>query len=324
MPAPSASLATLRPEFGQSLQSFNLAMSRQGFIAPKVLPVIEAGVSAGIFGKLKIESLLQTRDVNRTSQGGYSRQKFEFTNDNFQTVEYGAEDPVDDRDAALYASFFAAEQLAGDRSRDVVLRAYEQRVANAVFNTTTWTGGSLTSAVSTPWSTVATATPISDVTTGKKKVWDNIGQQANTVIMNYHVYLNLQQNADLISRIKYSGLQDPNTQNITRAAMAQAFGVDQVLVAGGQYNTANEGQVASLSPLWSDSYCMICYVAQTNDIQEPAIGRTFHWGGDGSNISGAMETYRDETVRANIMRCRQEVQEKILLKECGFLLSNIT
>lgn len=324
MGTPNTSLATLRPELGASLMSFDLAMSQKGFIAQKVLPVLEVDKAAGPFGKIKIEQLLQQRNVLRNSRGGYSRQDWEFGTDSYATTEYGAEEPVDDRDRNLYGSFFRAEQLASLRASDAVLRNYESRAANLVFNTTTWTGAALTAAVGTAWSNFASSTPASDVTTAKKKVYDSIGLQANTIVFNYHVFLNLQQNADLISRVKYSGLQDPNTDAITKAAMAAYFGVKNVEVAGAQYNSANEGQAATLAPLWSDAYCMVGYVAETDDIQEPCIGRTLHWAGDGSSIGGAIESYRDESVRADIIRARHDVQEKLILSGCGFLLSGIT
>jgi hypothetical protein len=324
MATPSTSLATLRPELGASLTLFDLAMSQKGFIGQKVLPVLEVEKQAGPFGKIKIESLLRTVNTLRTGRGGYSRDDFEFTTDSYATSEYGNEQKVDNRDLNMYKSYFQVEQINALRARDAVIRGYEQRVAAAVFNTTTWTGSSLTTAVGTAWSTTATATAISDVAGAKKKVYDNSGLMANAIIFNYHVYLNLQQNADLISRIKFSGLQDPNTDKITASAIAQAFGVKQVLVAGAQYNSANEGAAASLSPAWSDSYAMVCYVAESSDIQEPCVGRTFHWDGDGSNIDGAIESYRDETVRADIIRCRFDETEKILFPQAGHLLSNIT
>jgi hypothetical protein len=324
MATPSSSLATLRPELGASLTLFDLAMSQKGFVAPKVAPVIEVDKQSGPFGKINIEALLQTRNTTRTSRGAYSRQDWQFTTSNYGTIEYGAEEKVDDRDKNLYGSYFIAEQLAASRARDAVLRNYELRMAAAIFNTTTWTGSSLTGAVTSAWSNFSASTPIADITAGKKAVYNNIGLQANTLIINYHVYLNLQQNADLISRIKYSGLQDPNTDKITSSAMAQAFGIDQIVIAGAQYNSANEGQAASLAPAWADANAMLAYVAQSDDIQEPCIARTFHWGGDGSTVGGTMESYRDETVRADIIRCRHDVQELVLVPQCGYLLSNIT
>jgi hypothetical protein len=65
-------------------------------------------------------------------------------------------------------------------------------------------------------------------------------------------------------------------------------------------------------------------VAVTDDIREPCLGRTFHWGEDGSQIGGLMESYREEQKRSDIIRCRHDVDEKVLYTQMGHLLSNIT
>ena len=45
---------------------------------------------------------------------------------------------------------------------------------------------------------------------------------------------------------------------------------------------------------------------------------------DGSSIGGTVESYRDENVRANIIRVRHDVDELVLYPQAGHLLSNIT
>jgi hypothetical protein len=69
---------------------------------------------------------------------------------------------------------------------------------------------------------------------------------------------------------------------------------------------------------------MIARIATGVDMREPGVGRTFHWSGDGSSIGGTVETYRDETVRGDVVRVRHQVQEKRLYTEAAFLLGNIT
>ena len=71
-------------------------------------------------------------------------------------------------------------------------------------------------------------------------------------------------------------------------------------------------------------YAMVCKVATGRDFREPCIGRTFHWSADGSSIGGTVESYRDETVRADIIRVRHDVDELVLYPQAGHLLSNIT
>ena len=69
MPSPSTSLATLRPELGGSMEAFDLAADRAGFIGLKLLPVFEAAEQSGSFGKIPLEELLKNRDTERAPGG---------------------------------------------------------------------------------------------------------------------------------------------------------------------------------------------------------------------------------------------------------------
>lgn len=325
MPSPSSSLATLRPELGGSLMEFDLAADRAGFIGSRVMPVFEAAMQAGPFGKIEIESLLQARTTVRAPGSGYSRGKWKFTEDTYSCTEHGVEEPVDDREARMYANFFDAEQVSAMRALDGVLREAEKRVAALLFNATTWNGASLTTVVTNEWDDATNAVPITDVEAAVRKVWSGCGIWPNALIVNRHVYRNLRNAEQIIDRITASGAGTPaKPTDITATMLGQCFDLPYVLVAGGAKNTAIEGQSAVLDKVWSDEYAMICRIAETNDIREPCIGRIFHWAEDGSQIGGSVETYRDETVRANIVRVRHDVHEKVLYVQMGHLLSNIT
>ena len=68
---------------------------------------------------------------------------------------------------------------------------------------------------------------------------------------------------------------------------------------------------------------MVCRGAETNDIKEPCLGRIFHWAEDGSEIGGMVETYREESSRADIVRVRHDVQEQVLYTQMGHLLTSV-
>lgn len=323
MPSPSTSLATLRPELAGSLMQFDLAADRQGFIGHRVLPVFEAGKASGDFGKITVASLLQNRETKRTPGAGYARGNWQFTKDSYACEEHGAEEPVDDNQAAMYSDYFNAEQVSAQRAIDVVLRNAERRIADLIFNSTTWTGAALTTSVGTPWSTVATAVPITDVFNAVLKVYDNSGMWANALVINRRIFKFLQQNSQIVDKCKAQGFHDVIPGQINEAMLAQAFDLDEIIVAGSSKNTANEGQTAAFGQIWPNANAMICRVARTSDIQEPCIGRVFHWSQDGSSIGGTVESYREEQVRADIIRCRHQVDEKVLYTEMGHLLTNI-
>lgn len=326
MPSPSSSLATLRSDLGGSMMAFDLAMDREGYIAHRVMPVFESAVQSGTFGKIPLAQLLQQRDTLRAPGSGYSRGNFTFDPASFACFEHGAEEPIDDRQAQLYREYFDAEKVAAERALHAVMSNYEARVAAAIFNATTWTGASLTTAPTNEWDDAANALPIDDVEAAARKVWANSGLWPNALIINRLVFRNLRNCAQIIARIAASGAGSPTkATDITAQMLAQVFDLEHVIVAGGAQNTAKEGQTAVLSHHWSNEYAMVARVAtRPNDIQEPCLGRTIHWGKDGSRIGGTVETYRDEKVRADIVRVRHDVDELVTYVQAGHLLSNIT
>lgn len=319
MPSPSTSLATLRPDLAGSFMEFDSAMDREGYIAQRVLPVIEVAKQAGVFGKIPIEQLLSSPDTARAPGSGYARGKFTFTTASFTCQEQGYEEPVDDREEAMYAEYFDAELVSSQRAIHNVLKAYEVRAAALLFNTTTWTATTITQ----EWDDASNAVPLTDVETAVQAVYAASGLWPNALIINRKVYRNLRNVTQIVDRIKYQGFMDARAGNITVQAMSQVFDLD-VIVAGGTDNTANEGAAASLAPIWSDEYAMIARITDSPDIREPCVGRTFHWGEDGSVIGALVESYRDETIRSDIIRARHDVDEIVTYIEAAELLDNVT
>src|SRR5262245_36337457 len=105
MPAPTTSLATLRPDLGGSLEEFNLEADRQGFIGNLVFPFFSVPSQSGTWGKIPVKELLKNAETKRTNGSGYHRDDFEFDDDSYTCVENGAEEPVDDRAAGMYRNY---------------------------------------------------------------------------------------------------------------------------------------------------------------------------------------------------------------------------
>jgi hypothetical protein len=324
MPSPTSSLATLRPDLATFLE-FDLESERSGYIATQVFPVIDVISQAGTFGKIPLEQLLQQRTTLRAPGSGYARGNWTFERAVYQADEHGAEEPVDDREAQMYAEYFQAEQISTMRAFSSVLRNAEQRVADAVFNPTTWNGSALTTGVSNEWDDAPACTPITDVEAAVRKIYDGSGLWANALVINKKVFRNLRNSAQIIDRINSEGAGNASkASDVTADMLARVFDLDFVIVAGTSRNSAREGQAASPVQIWSDEYAMVCKVATSADMREPCIGRTFHWSADGSSIGGTVESYREESVRSDIIRVRHDVDEVVLYPEAGHLLSNIT
>ena len=324
MPRPAGVLYTLRPDIAESMEEFDLQADREGYIGTKVFPIFDTGLKAGPWGRIPLEQLLQNRETRRAPGAAYSRGQWKFETGAYACIENGTEEPVDDNEAAAYREYFDAELMAAMRARSIVLSNQEQRIAAKLFNTTTFTGAALTTAVGTTWDTVASATPIDDVEAAVNKVYDGSGLWPNALVMNKKVFRKLRHIDQIIDRITSSGAGNPaKPSDITVAMLREVFDIEHILVAGGTKNGADQGQTATPTQIWSGNYVSVCRIATTNDFREPCIGRTFHWTGDGSEPECAMETYRDETVRGNVVRARHDTDEQIYHAQAAHLLTNI-
>jgi hypothetical protein len=325
MPAtPISSNTSVRADLAAFFE-FDLEMEKREYIGTKVLPVVDTLLSSDDPGKIPLESLLQEVDTARSSGSGYNRGSWKFDRFNYSTRENGWEEPVDERDKKRLQDLLQIEQISYSRAVNFVMKNHEKRVADLVFNPSTWTGGALTTGVSNEWDDAVDATPIVDVNAARLKVYEGSGLWPNALIINKKVFHNLRQSEEIIERINSAGAGSASkASDITAAMLAAVFDLDFILIGGGTKNNAKEGQPASPAQIWDDEYAMVCRIATSVDMREPCIGRTFHWSEDGSQVGGAVEEYYSDEVRSKIIRVRHDTDEVIMYPQAGHLLSNIT
>lgn len=322
-PTPGTTLTTLRPDL-RSMIEFDLERDRKGFIGHRLLPVINVALQADSPGRIKLEELLKGGDLSRTSSGGYSRGTLKFEKWAYATEEWGREEVVTKRLARLYSNYIDAEAVAATRARDMVLREREKRVVALVQDTGVYTGATLATAATAAWSTLASAKPITDVRNAKLKSWALTGLWPNIVAMNLEQFEFCRATAEVIDHIASSGAgSSVKASDVTARMLAQCFAVDEVLVAGGSKDSADEGQTRSIAHIWNRTSVSVARIATSNDVQEPCLGRTFHWTEDGSTEEGTIEEYEDPTTRSHVIRCRQETDEVLMYHQCAHLITGV-
>ena len=323
MPSPSQALTTLSPDLA-TLFEYEYAESEPRFVGNQILPLLSVPKQSGNFGRITLETLLEnSAQTRRAPTSGYQRRQFEFTEDSYATEEHGIEEYLDDREVAMYADYFTAQAVAVRRAVNTILTAHEQRVASAVMDSTYYTGQAATHVTpATAWD-VASSTPIEDVEAAWNKLRDNSGFRANALILSEAVYRVLRSHPDVVARVESSGAGfAARARDVNLSQLAAVFDIPKIIVGGGMYNTSNPNESASLADIWGTDV-LVAKVANSNDMREPCIGRTFHWSADGSISGGLVETYREEAVRSNIVRVRHDVQEKILYQDLGVMIDSV-
>jgi hypothetical protein len=335
MASPTAAIS--RFDLSMTYAEFALAANRAGFIGLSVLPPIGVQKENGDFAKLLVENVFgKPEDTERAPRAEYKRDTFQWTSDSYDCKEHGVEEVVDDSLIERYGDILRAESIAASRAIDRVLKALEADIAAAVFDTSTWTGSDLTTGVSTAWTTNATADPVSDVLGAIEKVEDSCGMTPNTIILTHKAIREFKKCTKIKDQLKYSGIDDP--KNLGALGIFKAlFDVENVFVAKGFQNTADEGQSASFGRCWDDTKLMVCHVnndGMNGDLEAavPNIGRTIFPvtgnaalpGADDGESSLIIEEYREEKRRGGIIRARNKRHVKILHAEAGHLLTNVT
>lgn len=322
-----------RFDLSLNFSEFNEVMNAEHYIGLQVLPPVMVAEQSASFGYLPKEALLgPIEDVVRAPKKPYKRDDFEWEQASYATKESGVEEPMDDRLIRVYGSEIRAETIHARRVRNRLLTPFENAVASAVFNTTTWTGSDLTTD-GTDWTHKTNGLPIDDIDAAVEKVYTNSGHRPNTLILTEYLLRKMSRTNQITDLLKYSGRDDPKMLHAI-AGLKELLRLDKILVADGIKNTANKGKDAAFSRLWDTSMAMVCTTHNSPDLEDPSprIGCTIMWSEENAEIPGAddgtpgiiVEEYREENVRGSVLRGRHDYQLKILYPQSGHLLTGLT
>lgn len=320
MPRPITTLQ--RPDLSTIAFEHMTEASERGFIGLEVMPVFPTPRQSGDYPKIPIESLLKIPDTSRGARGNYNRSDYKFETGTYSCNEHGVEEKIDDVEAALYNRYFDVEEVATIRAVDIILRSQEARIAAAVFNTTNIPN---TAAVTTEWSTPATATPLADVTTGKRNMRNTKGLIPNAGVCSLKVFENTLLTAEIRDALKYTNPIEMGGFEAQRKALASYLGLEKILVGGAIKDGSDKGQDAVVADLWDDEYFGLFKLSNGGfDLKDPCLGRSFLWTED-SPDNTVVETYREEQTRSDIVRVRHNIDNGAFVFDgAGYLLSNIT
>jgi hypothetical protein len=320
MPQPASLSAEQRPDLGKVAFDFMLEADQQGFIAGKLLPEFPVDLQSAQYPIIKKEAFLKVVDTKRAMRAGYSRDDYNWDFDSYATEEHGFESVLDDREKKLYARYFDLEVVGARRATDKILRAKEVRVAAQLFNTANITQ---TADVAIAWNTAATAVPHDNVTAAKIAMRAASGIDPNVGTCSKKVFDTVMLTAAIRDAFKYTNPIEVGGYEARRRLLAQYFGLDDILVAGGMKDSADPGLAATIAEIWDDEYFGLFRVNASADLQVPCIGRTFRWTNEQPAGTLVTEAYREEKIRSNVIRVRGDMVEKIVFAGAGYLMGNI-
>ncbi|MCD0460060.1 major capsid protein [Roseiconus lacunae] len=307
-------------------------MNRRGYIATRLFPTFQVPRTYGKFGVIDLASLLASvdADTKRGPRGDYNTGDYKTSQRSYQTQEHGWKERVDDHDRNMYSDFFegssfSADEVATARAWAHLLHTLDKRVIAKVNALPAGQKQSVTN----EWDDYENGTPIDDIEAVGEKIFNRTGVYPDTLTLSRQAWRKLRRHPQIKAEIQSGGAGDRTTvKDVTTELVAEVLDLRQVLVAGAVGNSARAPKKAVIETVWPKAMACLSVAAQTDDFKEPCFGRTFHWGGDGSEVQGerligVVEEYRDEDRRKDIIRVRHETDEFVVYQEMAEQLNGI-
>jgi len=301
---------TFRADMAVLSKEFDEIKAAGRFIGKRVAPIIEVGEKSGSFPIFNRETFKKpASSTSRTPDGAYNRITGEFGRGTYDCVEHGLEYLIDDAKRRQYASLFNAERAATQVLTYQMLLAYEQRVAALLSG-----GGFSSNSPSTVWSTTASAVPLTDIESGIETLQDNCGVAREDIsfVIPRADYTEMMATAQVIDKVKYTWAGTANgvqPSRLPEQLIAAMLGIKEVLIAGGSYDSTEEGYAESMSQIWTAGTTYLIVTANEGDSMEtPSAARTALWTAD-SPVIPTFESYRKDEIRSDVLRMRENTEE---------------
>ena len=292
-----------------------------GLIGTRVMPILNVPVLAGQYPSFKLkEGQLLKSDVKvRDPYSTFPRGTRSFTQETYTALEYGYEEAVDDVIAADVSRFFDAEVIAAKLSRRKLLLAHELRVAGQIFSTGNFT--STNSGIAYTTANIATFDVGEDVQLAIDRLLSKGESTSNLrVVIPYPVWTRIRASTKFQNRLRGAGISSDTILNASTQAAAEVFGVSEVLIGRAAYDSAAEGVAFSSSNVWANTYIWVGSVTESGaGYFGGGAGFTLNWSEYGPAVG--VFTYRDESIKSNIVRASHYVAEKVVNTNAGQLIA---
>ena len=193
------STAISRPELGAIAFEYMIEAALNSFIGMRLMPIKRVIKQSSEYPVIPLAAMLESVDTKRADRGNYNRSDWTFDFQNYSTEDHGWEEKIDDREEALFQSYFDMEEAATIRAVAIMLRGHENRVKDLVYDTGTIANG----AVGTAWTVPATATPKADVDGARDSMRNNFGVLPNKMTISFTRFNALLRTAELKDALKY-------------------------------------------------------------------------------------------------------------------------
>lgn len=292
----------------------------QGYIAQALFPVVPVQKETDRYYIIESNSWLQIHTGRRARRQApneveWSVSSSNYVADNFALRDANALEDLDNADAAL-----DLRNTSADFVTNMLLRGYEQRVANIVTSISNC-GSGVALTGGDKFSDFINSSPLSVVTTATAFLRKKTGLRPNVCAMDADTFDILTRHPELLDMYQYTQGGPVLTSDI-----AKAFKVPSILVADGVYNSAltnvDSGDVGVGANIWGN-FLFLGHVTPGASMKVKSFGATMRWTPQG--IGTPMQAFRyldpDPGTKKEWTEVGVYQDEKVVAKDLGYVVT---
>lgn len=295
-----------------------------------------SGVSNGYFNKELIADLVlpKAQSKNYTGKiGGYNpnhlsrhdtlmkgesmARKVNAVDYNFNSLyeigEYGLHDIVTKRDYADVEDPFDAESDTTEGLTQLMQVDKEVSLSSVLFNPAVITQ---TASPASKWD-VGASTVLADIVTAKSTIKGSVQAIANAAIIGYKLSESLRRSAVLMDALGY---KYNRAGQLTNDELAKALNVETLLIGTSSYNSAKEGQAATIVDIWNEE--SILFYVKPASAAKKQVSLGYHISPTGASGRQVFKSDINNPPESKLIVITEAYVQKIVNVNAGFLFTN--
>lgn len=282
------------------------------FVADRAFPLVQVDKQGFTYYSFPKKYFFLDEMKGRAPGAAFARSGYGVTTATGYANTWGLEHTIADEARANNQVPMSLEQagLMWLANQSMIRR--ERAFSTDFMTTSVWA----TDATPTDWDD-ASGDPVNDIMTAVRTISDSTGFTANTLVVGFITHQGLLNNDDIANRIRY--VQIPTVDTIEQSLM-RILGISRYLVSRASYNSANEGQTASMGAIIDDD-ALVMAVADAPGIMTPSAGYTYVWDGGGGG--GQIATYREAQTKSDVLQLSEAWDQKAVATDCGYFFPDI-
>lgn len=291
----------------QLLTQVSIGYPNLGMVGTALLPSVPVRAKSDnyyVFGRENNE-LEPAGDIRAPGTEAHEIGNIEVSQDTYSTEEHMLQAPVTDEEREQVDNQFQPDRDATELVTGKILLGREIAMRDLVTNAAHYaTGHTVTLSGTAQWNDYANSDPIGNSRTGFRTIHGKLFMEPNTAIIPYLVMTQLEDHPQLIERIRYS-----ERGVLTPELVATILGIENVIVPGMGYNTANPGQPQNLTYVWGKDV-LFAWVPPRAGLKIPAYGYEFTHTYPGGNAQ-TVDRWREEKRKSDIVRVGRRYDHKL-------------